>query len=207
MAHRFQHEGGADLCREGRGMGDPIILRAIERILAVAIGGLAIYCGYRLFLAAPDQRADGRAELTLAKDKRLILTRVGPGTFFALFGTAVVLASYYFPVTSGDDGYAGLGERRAEATPVEPPPAPAPAPDELRRAIALLNATEPAPGAGPEERTAHAARVREAKLALMAGGWRREWGDPLEFPIWLDQNPRPPRPEFERALAVFESRD
>ncbi len=73
---------------------DPFIFRALERILAVAIGGLAIYFGYRLFLAVPDQQGEGRAELTLAKDKRLLITRIGPGTFFALFGTAVVVSSY-----------------------------------------------------------------------------------------------------------------
>ena len=38
---------------------DPVLLRALERILAVAIGGMAIYFGYRMFLAVPDQRADG----------------------------------------------------------------------------------------------------------------------------------------------------
>jgi hypothetical protein len=180
--------------------GDPVLLRAVERIVAVVIGGLAIYFGYRLFLAVPDARADGRAELSLAKDKRLLLTRIGPGTFFALFGTAVVLASYYFPITTGEGGYAGLGAERPAAAPLDPPGAAAPEADVLRRSIALLNATQDA-------EPALAPRVREAKLALMAGGWRSEWGDPVEFPIWLDQDPRPPRPEFERALAVFEARE
>lgn len=181
---------------------DPFLLRAIERILAVVIGGLAIYFGYRLFLAVPDQQGEGRAELTLAKDKRLLLTRIGPGTFFALFGTAVVVSSYYFPValTDADRAYSGLGTATATAAgPLVVPPAPPPEAAATARAIALLNASLDAGG--------DAARIREAKLALMAGGWQRDWGDPLEFPIWLDQAPRPPRPEFERALAVYEARE
>jgi hypothetical protein len=191
---------------------DPTVLRAIERILAVLIGGLAIYFGYRLFLAVPDQRGDGRAELSLAKDKRLLITRVGPGTFFALFGTAVVVSSYYFPVaiTDAGRGYTGLGNPVASAAaPLVVPPAPPPEAATLARAIALLNATGDAQAAEstPAEQASLAARIREAKLALMAGGWQRDWGDPVEFPLWLDQVPRPPRPEFERALAVFETRE
>jgi hypothetical protein len=191
-------------------LSDPVLLRAIERILAVVIGGLAIYFGYRLFLAVPDQRADGRAELSLAKDKRLLLTRIGPGTFFALFGTSVVLASYYFPVTTGEGGYSGFGsERPAVAGPVVPPAAPPPEAETLRRSIAFLNATHDreAAGATAAERAELAVGLREAKLALMAAGWQRDWGDPVEFPIWLDEDPRPSRPEFERALAVFEARE
>ena len=39
---------------------DPISWRFIERILAVAIGGVSIYLGYRLFAQVPEQRdSDG----------------------------------------------------------------------------------------------------------------------------------------------------
>lgn len=190
---------------------DPFVFRALERIIAVAIGGLAIYFGYRLFLAAPEVHGEGQAELSLAKDTRLLITRVGPGTFFALFGTAVVVASYYFPVTtSGAGGYSGLGEQGvAAAGPLVVPAPPPPEADALRRTIALINASQDLEGSGASaaERAAIAARAREAKLALMNAGWQRDWGDPVEFPIWLDQVPRPSRPEFERALATFEARD
>src|SRR6266508_1579377 len=39
---------------------DEVILRAIERLLAVVIGGLCVYLGYRLFLRIPEQKADGK---------------------------------------------------------------------------------------------------------------------------------------------------
>jgi len=33
-----------------------VVLHALERILAVSIGGLCVVLGYRLFLAVPEQR-------------------------------------------------------------------------------------------------------------------------------------------------------
>ena len=64
-------------------------LRMIDRLLAVGIGGMSIYLGHRLFLALPAIR-DASGEFHLPFDIRVILWRVGPGAFFALFGTAVV---------------------------------------------------------------------------------------------------------------------
>jgi hypothetical protein len=72
-------------------------LRMIERLLAVGIGGMSIYLGYRLFLALP-AIWDASGEFHLPLDIRVILWRVGPGAFFALFGTAVVALSLYASV-------------------------------------------------------------------------------------------------------------
>ena len=184
----------------------------LERILAVAIGGIAIYFGYRMFLAVPDQQADSSAELSLAKDKRLLISRIAPGTFFALFGTSVLIASFFFGVSSA--GYSGFGQRPAAALPHADdtdrlPPRPISA-DELRQSLAFLSdveanytATRPA-----GERDWLGRRFRAAKLAIMTRGWRDEWGDPVEFEIWLNETPpRTPRPDFERGLSAMEARD
>lgn len=89
---------------------DDFALRAIERILDAVIGGISIYLGYRLFLSVPRRAADpdgtaqgandsasdgggSSAEFKLPGDVSIILTRVGPGIFFALFGAAVVVTS------------------------------------------------------------------------------------------------------------------
>lgn len=195
--------------------GDPIFLRAVERILAVAIGGVAIWCGYRLFLAVPNQRADGTAELALSKDRRLLVTRIGPGTFFALFGTAVVVASYAFPVavTGGGVQYSGAGPEAgptpAGATAALPLPPPPLSDEEMRQSLAFLDDMEAqlAATGGEDDRDWRARRFRAAKLAIMERAWRPEWGDPAEFELWLNETPpRTPRPEFERALAVLEDR-
>jgi hypothetical protein len=61
-------------------------IRATERLLVVGTGALSIWLGYLLFRAV---RATGEsdAHIKLPGDVTVMLTRVGPGVFFALFGT------------------------------------------------------------------------------------------------------------------------
>lgn len=207
-------------------LSDPILLRGLERIVAVIVGGVAVYLGYRLFLAIPDQSAVGGAELSLSKDRRLVLTRIGPGVFFALFGAAIVVASFFFGVTGvrGPDGAASLtGFDSAPGAAAESGPRPSPAaaferPEgeaaELarvaaRQRIAFLNQIEERLVEGLSDAQAERAarELRATRLALMQAVWADGWGDPQEFPIWLDMDPRPPRPDFERARAFLEAKE
>ena len=71
-----------------------VSLRFLERLCAVVIGGIAIYLGYRLFLKVPE-RHDSAGKLVLPWDVSVVLSRVGPGIFFALFGASVVGASFF----------------------------------------------------------------------------------------------------------------
>lgn len=80
---------------------DPLIFRAIERIMVVLIGGISVYLGYLLFIKLP-QHHDSTGKVVLPGDISIYLSRVGPGVFFALFGTAVVTASLYFSLTVGN---------------------------------------------------------------------------------------------------------
>lgn len=70
--------------------------RAIERFANVLIGALAIYLGYKLFMNLPERREnhEGELKLMLPGDISVYASRVAPGVFFALFGTAVVLMSF-----------------------------------------------------------------------------------------------------------------
>ncbi len=70
-----------------------ILLRSIERLAGIFIGGLSIYFGYRLFLRLPERR-EGEGSIKLL-DASIVLSRIGPGVFFALFGAAVVALSLY----------------------------------------------------------------------------------------------------------------
>ena len=72
-------------------------MRGIERLVIVLIGGMAIYLGYRLFLAVKAE-AEGEAKISLPHDVTVMVSRVGPGVFFALFGSMVVIASLYFSI-------------------------------------------------------------------------------------------------------------
>lgn len=187
-------------------MVDLLFLRGLERLIAVVVGGMAIYLGFRLFLAVPGAGSEGEAELAFAKDKRLVFTRIGPGVFFALFGAAIVLGSYYFgvSVTEENGRYAGFGQVAVEATP--PPPAPVTA-DRALAADALAFLTERQRAAEGDEDAAWRIRsYREAKLAILLPFWPDAWGDPREFRFWLRDPPadRPNRPAFERALSALD---
>ncbi len=198
---------------------DLIMLRAAERILAILIGGLAIWCGFRLFLAIPDQPADSRVEVSLAKSQRLLISRIGPGTFFALFGTALVLASFYFSInlkTQAGDRYSGLGPRATETSSMTavalPTVASVPALDaaQLRLTLAFLSdiESELSVHGTEEDKGWRERRFQMTKLAILGRGWEPGWGDFAEFELWLNEGQaRASRPEFERALAVMEGRE
>lgn len=70
----------------------PFILRGIERIIIDLAGVLSIYLGYRLFSIAMD--ATGELEASTQQFK-LKMQRIAPGTFFALFGAAILIAGLY----------------------------------------------------------------------------------------------------------------
>jgi len=194
---------------------DLIILRAVERILAIAIGGLSIWCGCRLFLAIPDHPTDGKLEFSLAKNRRLLISRIGPGTFFALFGSIIVLASLYFSIflrTGAGDQYSGAGQRFTAAMPAAlnaPTKGPTDAAS-MHLSLAFLNDIEKELGSESSEAETRwrARRFLAVKLGIMAPSWNSDWGDMAEFRLWLNETPpRTRRPAFERALAVMDGRE
>jgi len=185
---------------------DPLLLRGLERLIAVLAGAVAIYLGFRLFLAVPGADQDGRAELSFAKDSRIVLTRIGPGVFFALFGAAIIVSSYYFAVRIEDpqSAYAGFGT--TGATTAAPPVAASRVDAELARdALAFLTERQRAAAEG-DDAAWNVRGYREAKLAILSAFWAEDWGDPREFRFWLRDDPtaRVSRPAFERALQALE---
>src|SRR4051794_35002274 len=77
---------------------DPLLLRFLERITVELIGGLSIYLGYRLFLKVPEYK-DNEGKLTLPWNISIVMTRVGPGVFFALFGVLAICLSLIRPLS------------------------------------------------------------------------------------------------------------
>lgn len=195
-------------------MEELILLRAVERLLAIVVGGLSIWFGFRLFLAIPDRPADGHAEISLSKNRRLLVSRIAPGIFFALFGTLAVIASFYFSTTlQSVEGarYSGLGHRSTAPFGANADRSIAPLdPATLSLTLAFLSDMEAELARhGTEDEAAwRARRFRIAKLAIMERNWQSDWGDFAEFEIWLDEGVgRSSRPEFERAVAVMEGRE
>lgn len=178
-----------------------ILLRFVERALAVAIGGLAIYLGYRLFRLVPESKnSEGR--VTLAKDFSVVISRVGPGVFFALFGALAVAYSLHedvsvtlSPIVATEQPQA-VATFTGAATPLPRSEADAKADRRmlLRRDIAVLNTmpklldpTLPSHERGHVERA-----IERIKLELMRPVWGDSdggWGTPEDFELWLVNRP------------------
>ena len=77
--------------------GNVFLWRAVERLIALLIGACAIYLGYRLFSSMRELKSDGEGKVELPGGVSIYVSRVGPGVFFALFGTAIVAFSVLSP--------------------------------------------------------------------------------------------------------------
>jgi hypothetical protein len=200
---------------------DVEILRGLERIVAAIIGGGSLYLGYRLFKEIRSPRnSDGR--ILLPGNISIYVSRVGPGVFFAMFGTVILALSFLRPVqTSRTDAqgkavssYSGFGDGATKA-------------DErsgqerelVLKDVPILNqfANELVIQRKQSEasRLTVAVENREqvidlmgrAKAALMLSVWSPDWGDREEFRKWARRDPGyfsgdPPR-AIARAAAIF----
>lgn len=196
--------------------------RVIERVLAVSLGGLSIWLGYRLFLKIPRQRS-GEARLALPGDISLYLTRVGPGVFFSLFGAAIVVmalraglmleSTLRQPTTDAATTAvrgAELTQRVGYAAAVLAPEAPQQLQArraEARRTVAELNgmATLIAADTSPARRVDVSLALRDAKLALLQQVWGPDWGDFDQLAEWVAQAATGAAPEgiHPDALALW----
>ncbi len=202
---------------------DILLLRGIERLLIVLIGGMAIYLGYRLFLTVRAE-AEGEAKITLPHDVTVMVSRVGPGVFFALFGSLVITASLYFSIRYSDAerAYSGMADRLAGAPISAAAPAILPAaadPDDadealelarvrLRQEIEFLNRLPGLLEASLSEgqQTTAARHLREIKLRLMTSVWADDWSEPSAFRLWAEDGaPAGDDDGFERARAYYEA--
>ena len=59
---------------------DLLQLRVIERVLAVVVGGMSVYLGYRLFIKLPEQM-DSSGKVVLPGGISVFVSRIGPGVF------------------------------------------------------------------------------------------------------------------------------
>ncbi len=187
-------------------------LRAAERILVVAVGGLAIYLGYRLFLSIPERdRSSGKLELPGGIS--IFLTRIGPGAFFALFGSVVIALSFQYGVTvsepvnidpsqeslsAGDTAserrYSGIVPRSHDHDPLEIDAERANVSlviTDLNRGFRLLS-----PHISPTERIDIERANAQAKVRLLASVWDSDaWGDITVFHDWIRSGESEPVPD------------
>jgi hypothetical protein len=176
---------------------DEVFLRAIERLLAVIIGGLGVYLGYRLFLCIPEQK-EGEGKIAFPGGTSIFVTRVGPGVFFAMFGAAIVGLSLYQGVVSSRSGphetwtYSGLSQGAAVRS-----QAPHTLDQlKLRSHVEFLNTlpTWLKADLGEGERREVMIRTDELKLIVMDTVWSKDWGSFEEFRRWVESGAQEPVP-------------
>ncbi len=196
--------------------------RAAERSLALVAGILAIWMGYRLFLALP-QRKEGETSLNLPGGISIVLSRIGPGTLFALFGAGLIAYSVVKPVTyeeetrrliNGKDVVAASvaveTKRRIMGATEQSTAEDAKSTSEcggicisLVLAMQELNAQA---AAAPDE--AAKRTIQETKFRLLAMIWEPDdMGDFDAFRTWAASSPRPDAPKlFQRMADIFDAK-
>jgi hypothetical protein len=163
------------------------ILRSLERILCVLFGGLLIYIGYKLFLHVPTKEgSDGR--FRLPGGWGIHLTRVGPGVFFSLFGTAILIMSFMSPITYKDlvKKKEFIGAESGQTVQLDK--------EEInrrrdihRKDIILLNRLADPNSEPPKSAEIELSSVR-LKLAVMRTVWDEAWGRYDDFEKWINKN-------------------
>ncbi len=186
--------------------------RALERLATVLVAAGSIYLGYRLFWSLKEFKNEGEAKIQLPGGISIFISRVGPGIFFALFGTAIIGFSITQPMTLN------VGGGGAPATNVERPVASAqvlaPVAGQLSyatdrgdtkarfsreranliTALERLNALEPTLEAAQKSgsaplKSAQATPLRIAlprlRRALLLRIWDEQWGNPDAFEAWI----------------------
>jgi hypothetical protein len=195
-----------------------IVLRLAERILAVAIGGLTIYLGYRLFLAIPNS-VDSEGRFKLPWNTSIVLSRIGPGVFFALFGSIVVGSSFFRSITynqpppsrkeAGTEAAAPAAQSSAVFIGAGSTLARSDARNDaqmlLRRDIAVLNTIPNHLNLQitPENRSMITLAIPRIKLSLMEGVWTASWGDQDAFRRWIESNEAKVPVGLEKAAEYF----
>lgn len=194
----------------------PIVLRLVERIASVAVGGLMIYLGYRLFSQVRG-KAESSGDFSLGGGRHIKLSKVGPGVFFALFGTGLII----FSITRGIEVSTRPGAGReagATGAPAQPEitfrgassiPETSAVRDERRglraKDLAALNraAEKVRPRLDAAEKEDFERALRQAKLSLMEPLWGEDWGDIVEFSDWIEHPGQPPPDDIAQAAGFF----
>lgn len=188
-------------------MEEIMVLRSFERILAVLIGGIAIYLGYLLFVRIPEH-SEGEGKIEFPGRLSVYVARVGPGVFFALFGALVVGISFYQSVIIATGDKDGVAVFSGFSSQQEVSPNPVKLTDkriELRQQVEFLNRLPSIirDNLSEADRREVAAGMRETKLLLMQQIWSDDWGHFEEFRLWAEEGEPDPVPERLSAAAKY----
>jgi hypothetical protein len=192
-----------------------ILVGAFQRVLAILIGGVLVYFGYRLFRSVPAKRGAeaGSGELSLGRASKVKLSKVGPGVFFAVFGAGLIAYSFANPmkvnIPAAQSAPGAANVPSGQTTPnagtgviatsgfsyvgfvsPETDEDRARMRTETQQDIIMLNHV--LDRADASERPQLERAVVKAKVALMEPLWAEDWGELKEFRDWLAKGGTPP---------------
>ncbi len=195
-----------------------IVMRALERLLVVLAGALAIYLGYRLFIDMPNAER-GSGKVNLPGGISIFLSRVGPGVFFSLFGAGVIGLALHYGISFSETQARGEALVAAATRQVErnwsgiapsPPVGAAVESCERERVLAVVAALNridtglPA-DLKPTDRVNLKYALRDARVRLLISVWDpAAWGEVTAFQDWVMANePNPPPQAVAVAAGLY----
>lgn len=186
-----------------------VSMHGLERIVAVGLGGLAVYYGFKLFLTLPTQtQSNGQIRLP---GMSVVLAKAGPGLFFVAFGALVIITSLFRPIKiiTADLDYSGVAEKAPaqKMQRAEPKAKRAAAEQDVARVqLAVLSVNCMARLASTRAKSLGRdfdQSARESKLALLSLVWQADqWGRYDEFEQWATGRAKG---TSSAAKALFES--
>jgi hypothetical protein len=187
---------------------DTTLALFIYKLVSIGSGLLVCYFGFRLFILGI---FTGAGDLSSQfQNTKLILKKAAPGTFFALFGAAVIGMSLWkglqfeggaqplapggrgAGVSIGAPGGRGLSDVTTSATSDKLEATRA----DARITIFELNTLQTRlPTDFPKNKLVDLQNaIRDSKLALVYSVWSKEWGDYAQFKEWIIDGEQQPMP-------------
>ncbi len=175
-----------------------MLTRSIERIIAILLGGAAIYMAFRLFLNLPNVNAtDDNFKFRTYFSYHFL--KIAMGAVFMMFGATIVLFSFFKAPKYSDQGqnieYSGMGGKMDQAAKNDKIIDSAQFPFHISTLNGISKKMEPE--LNPVEFRDVAITISRVKLNLMLSVWDEErWGDKIAFRNWVVNGENPvPAPE------------
>ena len=181
-----------------------MLARSAERIVALLLGGAAIYLAFKLFLNLPNVNSiDDNFKFKTYFSYHII--KIGMGAMFMMFGATIVLFSIFkapkYIDKTGHIEYTGMNSQlehsHTSETLIDP--------SLFMDYFAILNDIPEKLMADidPIERNRIETTISRTKLNLMLAIWDEDlWGDPIAFNNWIVRGENFPYPKLVDTTAI-----